>query len=173
MSRAVGPHDHLNFDSLARLARNRFEGIPDSRRCPTFALPDALMAGLAVFSLKDPSLLAFQRRALDHNLRSVFGLQAIPSDTQMRSILDAVDPDEIRPVFGDIFAALHEGNALDDFRLLDGHYLIALDGVESFRSKKVPCPCCMTRRHQSGELSYCHQMLGAVLPAKATPIMPR
>ena len=163
MGRAVGPLDRLHFDSLIRLARDHFEEIPDSRRCPAFALPDALMAGLAVFALKDPSLLAFGRRALDHNLRSVFGLQAIPSDTQMRTILDGVDPDSIRPLFQAVFLELQRGRALEDYRLLDGHYLIALDGVEYFRSKKVHCPCCMTRNHKSGEVSYCHQLLGAVI----------
>ena len=87
------PHQHLDFDALVPLARRRFDQIPDPRRCPDFSLADTLMAGLAVFALKDPSLLAFQRRAVDHNLRSVFGLQAIPSDTQMRTILDDVPPD--------------------------------------------------------------------------------
>lgn len=73
---------HLHFDALVRRARWRFEKLLEQRRCPLFSLADALMAGLALFSLKDPSLRAFQQRALDHNLRSVFGLQAIPSDTQ-------------------------------------------------------------------------------------------
>src|SRR4051812_16433862 len=89
---------HLEFDALVPRVRDHFGSIPDSRRCPKFSLPDALMAGLAMFSLKDPSMLAFQRRALDHNLRSVFGLKAIPSDTQMREILDEVDPKHLRPV---------------------------------------------------------------------------
>jgi hypothetical protein len=163
MGRAVGPLDQLHFDSLIRLARDRFEEIPDSRRCPAIPLPDALMAGLAVFSLKDPSLLAFQRRALDPNLQSVFGLRAVPSDTQMHAILDVVDPDGIRPLFQDVFLELERHEILEDYRLLDGHYSIALDGVEYFRSKKVNCPCRRTRRHQNGEVSYCHQMLGSVI----------
>jgi hypothetical protein len=90
---------HLHFDALIQQARERFEQFPEQRRDPTFALADVLMAGLAVFSLKDPSLLAFCRRALDHNLRRVFGLKAIPSDTQMRQILDEVDPDHLGPLF--------------------------------------------------------------------------
>ncbi len=94
---------HLHFDTLIQRARQRFAQIPDQRRCPGFALTDALMAGLALYSLKDPSLLAFCRRARDHNLRSVFGLQAIPSDTQMRTILDEVDPRQLRPLFQDVF----------------------------------------------------------------------
>src|SRR5271155_1328712 len=89
---------HLHFDALIQLARRRFEKLPEQRRSPVFPVADTLMAGLALFSLKDPSLLAFQRRAGDHNLRSVFGLKAIPSDTQMRVILDDVDPRELRPL---------------------------------------------------------------------------
>ena len=83
---------HLHFDALVQLVRRAFEKLPDKRRCPAFSLTDTLMAGLALFSLKDPSLLAFCGRALDHNLRSVFGLRGMPSDTQMRVILDEVHP---------------------------------------------------------------------------------
>lgn len=62
------------------------------------SLPDALMSGFALFSLKDPSLLAFdERRAKPENLRRVYQLQDIPSDTQMRTILDEVDPNPCAP----------------------------------------------------------------------------
>jgi hypothetical protein len=154
---------HLHFDALIQLARRRFEPLPEQRRDPTFPLADALMAGLALFSLKDPSLLAFCRRAVDHNLRSVFGLQAIPSDTQMREILDEVDPDSLRPLFKDLFRQLQRGKVLEDYVFLEGCYLVALDGVEYFRSKKVHCAHCQNCRHRTGEVSYYHQLLGAVL----------
>jgi hypothetical protein len=167
---------HLHFDPLIQLARDRFEKVPDARRCPTIPLADALMSGIAMFSLKDPSLLAFQQRTLDHNLKSVFGLQVIPSDTQMRTILDEVDPEQLRPTFKDVFTQLEGGNLLNDYRILDGHYLVALDGVEYFNSKKIHCPCCQTRNHSNGTTSYCHQMLGAVLihpdQAEVIPLAP-
>src|SRR5258705_2628883 len=86
MSQATDLHRqrrYLHFDALIQLARRGFEKLPEQRRCPAFSLADTLMAGLALFSLKDPSLLAFQRRALEHNLRSVFALVAIPRDTQI------------------------------------------------------------------------------------------
>ncbi len=153
---------HLHFDALIQLARQRFATLPDSRREPDFSLPDTLMAGLALFSLKDPSLLAFQRRTLDHNLRCVFGLQGIPSDSQMRVILDDVDPDHIRPLFNDILHELHRAKVLQQFRF-EGCYLVALDGVEYFCSKKVHCPHCMTRHHANGNVSYYHQLLGAAI----------
>jgi hypothetical protein len=130
---------------------------------PSFPLADTLMAGLALFSLKDPSLLAFCGRAPDHNLRSVFGLKAIPSDTQMRAILDEVRPDQLRPVFKDVFRQVQRGKVLEDYVFLEGCYLVALDGVEYFCSEKVHCDHCMTRQHKNGAVSYYHQLLGAVI----------
>jgi hypothetical protein len=148
---------------LVQLVRQRFARLPEQRRCPDFSLAATLMAGLALFSLKDPSLLAFCRRARDHNLRSVFGLEAIPSDTQMRTILDEVDSDRLRPAFKDIFRQLQRGKILEDYVFLEGCYLVALDGVEYFCSHKVHCAHCLSRQHQHGDISYYHQMLGAVI----------
>jgi hypothetical protein len=154
---------HLHLDALLQRARQCFDQIPDPRRCPDFSLTDTLMAGLALFALKDPSLLAFCRRPVDHNLRSVFGLQAIPSDTQLRTILDDVNPDQLRPLFLDVFRQLQRGKVLEDYVFLEGSYLVALDGVEYFRSQKVHCEHCLTRQHDDGTVSYYHQMLGAAI----------
>jgi hypothetical protein len=154
---------HLHFDALVQLARRRFAKLPEQRRSPAFSLTDTLMAGLALFSLKDPSLLAFQRRALDHNLRSVFGLEAIPSDSQMRAILDEVDPLLLGPLFTDVFRQLQRGKVLEDYVFLQGCYLLALDGVEYFCSQKVHCRHCLTRQHANGSISYYHQMLAAAI----------
>jgi hypothetical protein len=154
---------HLHFDALSHRIRKRFKTLPDPRRSPSFPLADALMAGLALFSLKDPSLLAFCGRAPDHNLHSVFGLKAIPSDTQMRQILDEVGPNQLRPAFRDVFRQLQRGKILEDYVFLDGCYLVALDGVEYFSSRKVHCDHCMTRTHKDGTVAYYHQMLGAVI----------
>src|SRR5262249_46103327 len=153
----------LHFDALVQLARRRFDRLPDPRRCPDFSLADTLMAGLALFCLKDPSLLAFCRRALDHNLRSVFGLAAIPSDTQLRSILDEFEPRLLGPLLKDIFRNLQRGRALEDCVFLEGCSLVALEGVESFSPHKVPCDFCLPRQHKNGAVSYHHQLLGAAL----------
>src|SRR5262249_31900956 len=134
------------------------------------------MAGLALFSLKDPSLLAFCGRALDHNLRSVFGLKAIPSDTQMREILDEVHPNQLRPAFKEIFRQVQRGKVLEDYVFLEGCYLVALVCVESSGSQKVHCEPCLTRTHKTGAVPSYHQMLGAVLVhpdfSAVIPLMP-
>ena len=76
---------------------------------PDYPLVDVLMSAVAMFSLKDESLLQFdhqrngaQRR---HNLKTLYGVAKTPSDSQMRSALDGVDPLRLRPAF----RAIHQG----------------------------------------------------------------
>ena len=89
----------LSADKLFALMRAGFEQVPDGRaENAKVSLPDALMSGLALFSLKDPSLLAFDdRRATDSNLQSIYSIEHVPGDTQMRAILDEVEPASLRP----------------------------------------------------------------------------
>jgi hypothetical protein len=50
---------YLNADTLLALVRKDFQKIPDSRADNAkISLDDALMSALAMFQLKDPSLLA-------------------------------------------------------------------------------------------------------------------
>ena len=51
-------------------------------------LANALMTGFSMFSLKEPSLLAFgNRRMSDNNLHSVYLIKDIPCDTWSQTIL--------------------------------------------------------------------------------------
>jgi hypothetical protein len=51
----------LSADGLFKLIRKKFDTVPDPRPDSTeIPLGDALMAGFATFSLKSPSLLAFE-----------------------------------------------------------------------------------------------------------------
>jgi hypothetical protein len=157
---------HLSADALYRLVRGVFRAVPDSRtETVEIPLPDALMAGYAVFALKSPSLLAFdqQRRSDEANLRSLFGLQHVPCDTQMRTILDDVDPQDLRPAFTSVFRQLQRGNALEPFVFFQGHYLLGLDGTGYFSSEKIHCSSCLEKKSRNGKITYSHQMLGAVL----------
>ena len=169
---------HLGTDALLSLCRKQFEKIRDHRAGDVLvSLPDALMAGLALFLLKDPSLLAFQKRAADGNFPRVFGIGRLASDTQMREILDGVEPEGLRPVFRALFRELQRGKVLESMRYLDEGLLVSLDGVEYFSSYKVHCPKCLQRKHRGKEEpEYFHQMLGAVVvhPDKkqVIPLMP-
>ena len=158
----------LNADALFRSLRSGFEGIHDHRNGnATIPLADALMSGFAIFSLKDPSLLAFdqRRQSCSHNLMSVYGIDKIPCDTALRKILDDMDPVDLRPMFKTIFQKVQRGKALEKMVFMDDCYLLALDGTEYFSSTKRHSPLCMERvNSKTGKVSsYYLQMLGAAI----------
>ena len=153
----------LSFDPLMELIHDRARQLPDQRQYPDYPLADAIMSALALFSLKDPSLLAFEARRNDENMKTLFRITQIPSDTQMREMLDPVEPDWLRPFFKDIFQELQRGKALESFVFHEGHYLLAIDGTEYFSSDSIHCPCCLCRESKTGKKTFYHQMLSAVL----------
>jgi hypothetical protein len=164
---------HLCADALVALVRARFGTIPDPRLGkPLISLTDALMAAFAMFALKDPSLLAFDQRRHDDNLQALYQIGRVPSDTQMRVILDPLPPEALRPAFQDVFRQLQRGKALEAYRFLDEGYLLLLDGTGYFSSHKVHCPSCLLKHHADGTVTYSHQLLGAALvhPDKAEVI---
>src|SRR4029450_208354 len=168
---------HLSADALFGLVRNGFAHIPDYRLSePDISLADALMAAFAMFCLKAPSLLAFDKERAEGNLHTIYGIERVPCDTHMRDILDPVSPKWLRPVVTSVFRQLQRGKALEPMAFLDGHYLLALDGTEYFSSKTIHCASCLQKVHRNGSITYYHQMLGAALvhPDQRTviPLMP-
>src|SRR6266850_1037336 len=168
---------HLSADALFRLLQNGFDTIPDHRLSDAeISLTDALMAAFAMFSLKSPSLLAFDKERAEGNLETIYGIERVPCDTYMREILDPVCPESLRPVFKRVFTQLQRGKALESMAFLDGHYLLALDGTGYFSSKTIHCASCLHKVHRNGSVTYYHQMLGAAIihpdVREVIPLMP-
>jgi hypothetical protein len=114
---------HLSADALFGLVQNGFAHIPDYRLSETdIALADALMAAFAMFSLKAPSLLAFDTERVEGNLHTIYGIARVPCDTHMCEILDPVSPTWLRPVFKSVFRQLQRGKVLEAMVFLEGHY---------------------------------------------------
>ena len=155
---------HLSADPLYELLRGSFEHVPDPRPDGSpISLPDALMSGLALFALKDPSLLAFDNRRHDENMKRLFHIERVPSDTQMRTILDEANPVDLRPAFRDVFRQVQRGKALEQFKFLNDYHLLLMDGTQYFTSEVIHCPSCLKKEHKDGRVTYSHQMLSAVL----------
>jgi hypothetical protein len=155
---------HLSADALVATLRRRFETLADPRPGkPVIALADALMSAFALFALKDPSLLAFDQRRHDGNLRRLYQIQRVPCDTQLRCILDPLSPEALRPAYQDVFRPLQRGKVLEDYSYLPEGYLVCLDGTQYFSSEQIHCPHCMEKHHQDGRTTYYHQMLGAAI----------
>jgi len=131
----------LNADALFSNMRQEFEKIPDFRKGkPDISIPDALMSSFAMFSLKDPSLLQFDQRrenpAESQNLRNIYGIDVIPSDSRMRELNDEIDPGKyIAPLFKDVFRHLQRGKALEPMVFYEGCYLLNLTEPAFFPPK--------------------------------------
>src|SRR5256712_9214334 len=155
---------YLSADALFTLVQSCFATIP-APRCEDgdISLTDALMSAFAMFSLKAPSLLAFDKERAEGNLHTIYGIEQVPCDTHMREILDPVSPEWLRPVFKSVFRQLQRGKALEPMAFLEGHYLLALDGTGYFSSTQIHWASCLHKVHRNGAITYYHQMLGAAI----------
>ena len=148
--------------ALFATIREDFAKVPDHRAAnASIPLADALMSGFAMFSLKDPSLLAFDERRLERpeSLHSVYGVGVIPSDTQMRTILDEVAPTHLRRAFRSVFHQLQRGKVLPKLTCLGGHLLLAIDGTGIHSSENIGADYCLTKERRDGTIEYHLQMV--------------
>jgi hypothetical protein len=157
----------LSAPGLLKTVRNEFEKIPEHRSGTiTYNLPNVLMSGLAMFGLKYPSLLQFDKarheKTIKANLNKLYGVEQAPCDTQMREVLDLVNPGDLHPAFIRIHRQLQRQKVLESYQYLGG-YLVSLDGTGQFASNNLSCKDCCRRNLRNGEKQYYHQLLGAVV----------
>jgi hypothetical protein len=143
--------------------------LPDHRDTEeiNYPLHDVLMSGFAMMFFQDRSMLQFQRRLEEeihqNNLRTLFHVEGIPKDTQMRDVKDEVDPFDLEPLFDDFFRLLQRGKRLESYRILGDYYLITIDGSGYFSSRKICCDGCLKKESKNGAVRYEHQILQAAL----------
>jgi len=160
----------LSAPGLIKIVREQFSRINDTRRQGSiiFTLPDTLCAALAMFQFKWPSLLQFDEMSHGNqtvmgNLRRLYHLSSVASDSQMRQILDPVEPCELRRAFRAVHSSAQRGKVLEDFAIFDNRYLLSIDGTGLFSSTKVKCAQCGVKKHRNGVTEYYHQSLVAVI----------
>jgi hypothetical protein len=94
----------------------------------------------------------------------------------MRTILDLVPPDALRPAHNTILGALQRGKALEAMQYLEEGYLMPLDGTGYFSSERLFSDQCQQKVHADGKITYSLQMLGAALVhperKEVTPLIP-
>lgn len=171
---------------------DQFERIEDDHRrlkSVKISVGDALKAAYAIFAMKYPSLLQFEnerklKSGQPSNLERIFRVKRAPSDTQMREILDSLEPDKLRSSYRSLFSMVEQGKLLRLFtfrksRTEGPSYLVPLDGTGFFCSSQVHCENCLERTTNAGK-QYYHQMLAGcivhpnlktVLPLTPEPIL--
>ena len=159
----------LNADYLFSIIKNNFKAVPDWRKSNSkISIADSLMSAFAMFNLKDNSILQFEKRlqveTTKNNLKAIYQIENVPSDSRMREINDEVDPSYLSGSFKDVFRPLQRGKELNKFKFLGKYYLVLMDGTGYFTSDKIHCENCLVKESKkTGIITYSHSMLGAVI----------
>jgi hypothetical protein len=113
-------------------------------------MADIGLSAFSLFFMQSESFLSHQRRLEQghgtSNCQTLFGMEKIPTDNHIRTLLDAVSPEALQPCFDQILEQLRQRNGLKAFQRLAGRTLVALDGTEYFCSQKLSCQQCLTRK---------------------------
>ena len=119
--------------------RQGWANLPDTRKPNNntkYALVDGVMAAFAVFFMQSSSFLAHQRLLQSKrgrsNARSLFQIEQIPSDQQIRNLVDPLSSTYFQEDFWSLLDELKEPQRLGQFRNDLNTYSIALDGVSFF-----------------------------------------
>ena len=159
----------LSAPGMYSLIHNKALKVPDARvqTAQIIPLADAIMSAVAMFGLKDPSMLSFCERgknpAMLGNLNSLFQIGRVPSDTALREILDPIPTREFQNFFKPLFAMAQRGKALEEYTYLAGKYLLSIDGTGCFSSPTIHCGNCCVKTHRKGGQTYYHQMESGVI----------
>jgi len=163
----------LEIPELIQFLRSSLHDLLDERRPGNntkYQVEDAVMAAFSIFFTQSASFLEHQRLMKSNkgkdNAESLFSIEKIPCDNQIRNLLDPVPATTIFMTFEKVYQWLEENGVLKKFLYLNGEILIALDGTEYFSSKKINCPHCNCRNHRDGSTTYFH---GCVTPVVVSP----
>jgi len=160
----------LGFDTLKGIFHRRIAHLPDHRKASPntqYAIHNAALGAFGIFFTQSPSFLEYQRR-LQHakgqnNAHTLFDVEQIPCDNQVRKLLDPMAPSHLDAVFLEVFERLEQHRMLAHFRVLGDQLLVALDGTNYFSSKAIHCQNCLRRQLSNGQTLYYHAAITPVL----------
>lgn len=165
----------FRFQDMIASLKHAMKRFPDKRtgENTTYTMTDVAAGAFSVFFTQCGSFLAHQKllegRYGLSNAKTLFGMEAIPTDNHIRHLLDSISPDNLDTVFTDCFTALNESDDLASFRTGIGanDLLITLDGTWYFSSDSIHCRNCSTKT-KDGETTYHHGMINpaVVMPGK-------
>jgi hypothetical protein len=159
----------LTFSDVVKKLRTTFETFTDRRtgKNTNYTMTDAGLSAFSVFFMQSSSFLDFQRTIQEtqgkNNVQTLFDVFQIPTDNHIRTLLDAVEPAAVYPLFDFVFDGFQQSGVIDAFRAADNRLLLALDGTQYFSSQKLHGSCCSCKTHSNGKVSYSHTVVTPVL----------
>jgi len=96
----------LNYDKFVSRLHRVFDNLPDYR-LPSpnsrYSIKNVALGAFAMFFSQSPSFLSYQQAMQQsqgrNNAHSLFGIENIPSDNQIRNLLDPISPELLYPLF--------------------------------------------------------------------------
>jgi hypothetical protein len=132
-----------------------------------YTMADGALAAFSVFFTQSPSFLSFQRdmeqKKRNSNAQTLFKMEKIPSDQQIRNLLDPVSPAQIHSDTWWVLEQLAASGHLENYRCFRGTFVIALDGVTYHSSTQIRCDSCQQRQDSQGTVHYYHSAIAPVL----------
>jgi hypothetical protein len=163
----------LNITTLMGYLREAIGKIEDPRKpSPNkqYSLFDAALSAFGVFFFQCSSFLEHQKQLNSRkgrdNTQTLLDVFKIPTDAQIRNILDKINPNMLFEVFISVYQTLKNKGFLKQYEVLDEQLLVPLDGTEYFSSKSINCEKCSSRTHKNDSVTYFHT---AILPVIASP----
>ena len=157
------------FDTIVEELHGCSEKLPDNRTGENtkYEIKDAALSAFGVFFAQAASFLGYQGLMAENkggsNLQNLLRVEAIPSDNQIRNLLDGLEPGLLASVFAHSLQELEAVGVLDKFRSYDDRILISCDGTQTVSSQKVCCQNCSRCELANGETQYAHTAILAVI----------
>jgi len=162
------------YEALAGAVWGVFDGLAEVRRGGNVQYTMGVLARTAfgVFYMKSPSFLEGQRAMQGmcgkSNAGSFFGVADIPTDGQVRSVLDRVGTGVLLEAYDAVLEVMEGRGLLDGLEVLGGMLAVALDGTWYHSSEKIGCDNCTVVKAGEGEVRRHHSVL---TPAIVSPDM--
>jgi hypothetical protein len=163
----------LSLDKIMCHFQESWQSLPDKRKPNNntrYEISDAALSAFSVFFMQSASFLAHQRdmhkRKGKENVASLFEVAKIPSDNQIRNLLDPITPEYFQADFKWVLENLAQNGCFAPFEDYQNTYLVALDGVGFHSSEKIHCENCTHRQDRAGTIHYYHS---ALIPVMVKP----
>jgi hypothetical protein len=166
----------LSISNIIEHCRRCWEKLPDYRKPNNntrYEIVDAALAAFSVFFMQSASFLAHQREMQQskrrNNANSLFQVEKIPSDNQLRKLLDPITPDHFHADFEWVVDELEQSGHLNQFRSYQDTLLVAFDGLTYHSSTAIHCPHCLQRKDSQGTIHYYHSAISPVIVKPGCP----
>lgn len=145
---------------------DKIEAIPECRKQPQYSLLEIMMAGIAMFLLKQGS-----RNAMDNereepkfrkNYERVFKARLPHMDT-VEEVMKVLEEHHIESLKQELVKGLIAKKLFRKYRLFEQTYLIVIDGTHVMEVAENHCKQCLHQTLSNGNMRYFHNVLEAKL----------